>query len=246
MTFIENMDAVGCPSRQFGRYVTNLMQPRRWIAMKLRLRKLIIPVAAMLPFFPAVVGAQQPSTDPLKPYTACKVPGDLRIKEVTRRKAANQLREVTTDNGKQKVSVVDGYRIMFAYPDLTYYFANVKIEQSAPDSYARDKETLVNQLKHYTGTKEATGMIFTDQVLVNGFEHYGLDRDKIDIGGQVGTHILFFDPAHLVVTIYFLNQSKAVFLNNRRFENIKQYRELRDDFLTHYSECLKRVADAQP
>jgi hypothetical protein len=43
-----------------------------------------------------------------------------------------------------------------------------------------------------------------------------------------------------------LNQSKAVFLNNRRFENIERYRELRDDFLTHYSECLKRVADAQP
>ena len=214
--------------------------------MKLRLHKLIIPVAAMLPFFPAVVGAQQASTDPLKPYTACKVPGDLRIKEVTRRKAGNQLREVITDKGKQKVSVVDGYRIMFAYPDLTYYFANVKIEQSAPDMYARDKETLVNQLKHYTSTKEATAMIFTDRMLVNGFEHYGLDRDKIDIGGQVGTHILFFDPAHLVVTIYFLNQSKAVFLNNRRFESIKQYQELRDDFLTHYSECLKRVADAQP
>jgi hypothetical protein len=122
----------------------------------------------------------------------------------------------------------------------------VKIEQSAPDSYARDKETLVNQLKHYTSTKEATGMIFADKMLVNGFEHFGLDRDKIDIGGQMGTHILFFDPAHLVVTIYFLNQSKAVFLNNRRFENINQYRELRDDFLTHYSECLKRVADAQP
>jgi hypothetical protein len=215
-------------------------------AMKLRLHKLIIPVAAMLPFFPAAADAQQPSTDPLKPYTACKVPGDLGIKEVTRRKAGNQFREVITDNGKQKVSVVDGYRVMFAYPDLTYYFANVKIEQSAADSYARDKETLVNQLKHYTSTKEATAMIFTDQMLVNGFEHFGLDRDKIDIGDQVGTHILFFDRAHLVVTIYFLNQSKAVFLNDRRFENIKQYRELRDEFLTHYSECLKRVADAQP
>jgi hypothetical protein len=214
--------------------------------MKLRLPKLIISVAATLPLFTAVVGAQQASSDPLKPYTACKVPGDLRIKEVTRRKDANQHREVFTDKGKQKVSVVDGYRVMFAYPDLTYYFANVKIEQSAADSYARDKETLVNQLKHYTRTKEATAMIFTERMVVNGFEHYGLDRDKIDIGGQVGTHLLFFDPAHLVVTIYFLNQSKAVFLNNRRFENIKQYQELRDDFLTHYSECLKRVADAQP
>jgi hypothetical protein len=54
--------------------------------MKLRLHKLLIPVATMLAFLPAVVAAQQAGNDPLKPYTACKVvPGDLRIKEVTRR-----------------------------------------------------------------------------------------------------------------------------------------------------------------
>ena len=98
--------------------------------------------------------AQSTSTDPLKSYTTCKVPGDLKIKEVTRRTATDKYREVTTDKGKQKVSVVDGYRVMFAYPDLTYYFANVKIEQSAPDSYALDKEVLVNQLKHYSSIKQ--------------------------------------------------------------------------------------------
>jgi hypothetical protein len=189
--------------------------------------------------------AQTGNTDALKPYTTCKVPGELKIKEVTRRTATANYREVTTDNGKQKVSVVDGYRVMVAYPDLPYYFANVKIEQSAPDSYAADKEILVNQLKHYSSIKEAHPMIFEDKTMLNGFEHYGMDRDKIDVGDQVGIHVLFYDPAHLVVTVYFLNQSKAVFANNRRFENIKQYQELSDDFLSHYSECLKLVADAQ-
>ncbi len=72
-----------------------------------------------------------------------------------------------------------------------------------------------------------------------------MDREKIDVGDQVGIQVLFYDPARLVVTVYFLNQSKAVFLNNRRFETIKQYRELRDDFLNSYSACLKRVADSQ-
>ena len=191
------------------------------------------------------VRAQSTSTDPLKSYTTCKVPGNLKIKEVTRRTVSANYREVTTDNGKQKVSVIDGYRVMFAYPDLTYYFANVKIEQSAPDSYAADKEVLVNQLKHYSSLKEAHPMIFEDKTMLNGFEHYGMDRDKIDVGDQVGIHVLFYDPAYLVVTIYFLNQSKAVFLNNRRYEDIKQFRELRDDFLNSYSECLKRVADAK-
>lgn len=210
------------------------------------LSKLIIAVAAMLPFFAVGAGAQQPGTDPLKPYTSCKVPGDLTIKEVDRRNDKTRSREVVTDSGKQKVSVIDGYRVMFAYPDLPYYFANVKIEQSDAGSYDQDKQILVNQLKHFTTTREATALTFSDKTLLNGFEHYGIDRDKIDIGGQVGIHVLFFDPAHIVVTVYFLNQSKAAFFNNRRFEDIKGYRELRDDFLTHYSECLKRVADAQP
>jgi hypothetical protein len=189
------------------------------------------------------VRAQTAGTDPLYPYTTCEVPGDLKIKEATRRTAGDKYREVITDNGKQKVSVLDGYRVIFAYSDLAYYFANVKIEQSAPGRYAQDKEILVNELKHYSNTKQATGMAFSDRTLINGFEHYGIDRDKIDIGGQVGIHVLFYDPVHLVVTVYFLNQSKAVPANNRRFETIKQYQELRDDFLSHYSECLKRVAE---
>jgi hypothetical protein len=194
----------------------------------------------------AVVIAQNGNADPLKPYTTCKVPGDLKIKEVTRRSQRNNSREVTTDKGEQKVSVLDGYRVMFAYPDLTYFFANVKIEQSAPDSYSHDKELVIQELKHYSTTKEATAMVFSDKTLLNGLDHYGLDRDKIDVGGQVAIHVLFYDPARLVVTIYFLNQSKAVFANNRRFETIKEFQELRDDFLSHYSKCLKGLADATP
>jgi len=189
--------------------------------------------------------AQTTSRDPLRAYTTCKVSGDLKIKEVTRRNNSNSFREVVTDNGKQKVSVVDGYRVMFAYPDVPYYFANVKIEQSAPDSYSKDKETLISELKHYTTTKDTTAIIFSDKTLLNGFEHYAIDRDKIDIGGQVGTHVLFYDSAQLVVTIYFLNQSKAAFLNNRRFETIKEYEQLRDGFLEPYSACLRRIGDSQ-
>jgi hypothetical protein len=208
-------------------------------------RRLILIITLSLTF-PLIALAQSGTkAEPLKPYTTCKIPGDLHIKEVTRRTAKDNYRQVTVGNSKQKVSVVDGYRVMFAYPDLPYYFANVKIEQSTPDSYAQDKEILVNDLKYLSSTKEATAMIFADKTLLNGFKHYGIDRDKIDIGGVVGSHVLFYDPAHLVVTVYFLNQSKAVFFNKRRFETIGEYRELRDDFLTRYSECLKGIADSQ-
>ena len=210
---------------------------RKLICSRLAIFAVALVISSVL-----IVCAQSTSTDPFKSYTTCKVPGDLKIREVTRRNATNNYREITADKGKQKVSVVAGYRVMFAYPDLPYYFANVKIEQSAPDSYAADKEILVNQLKYYSTIKEAHPMIFEDKKMLNDFEHYGIDRDKIDVGAQVGVHVLFYDPANLVVTIYFLNQSKAAFFNNRRYEDIKGYREVRDDFLNSYSECLKRVA----
>jgi hypothetical protein len=209
-------------------------------------RLVIVTIGVSAPFPLIVLGQSGTNIDPLKPYTTCKVPGDLKIKEVTRRTPGNMYRKVTTTNGEEKVSVIDGYRVMFAYPDLTYYFANVKIEQSAPDSYSQDKEILTNQLKYDSSKKEATRMIFADKTLLNGFEHYGVERDRIDVGGQVGWHVLFYDLAHLVITIYFLNQSRAVFFNKRRFESIGEYREVRDDFLNRYSECLKRTADTQP
>jgi hypothetical protein len=209
-------------------------------------RVAILAFALTLPFPLSALGQSGSNADPLKPYTKCKGPGDLEIREVTRRASgASNHREVTTASGNEKVSVTDGYRVMFAYPDLLYYFANVKIEQSAPDRYPKDKEILIKQLRYYSSTKQATAMIFADKALLNGFEHYGMDRDKIDVGGQVGTHVLFYDPAYLVITIYFLNQSKAIPLNKRRFETIGEYREWRDSFLNSYSECLKLIASAQ-
>ena len=158
-------------------------------------------------------------------------------------------REVTTAKGTERVSVIDGYRVMFAYSDLLYYFANVKIEQSDPARYLEDKEKAINELKYFSSVQQATGMIFTDKVMLNGFEHYGIDRDKIDVGGQVGIHVLFYDRDQLIITIYILNQDdRNIFrqFGKRRFRNIDEYRTLKDDFLNRYSECLKGIAAAQP
>src|SRR3989442_592437 len=83
-----------------------------------------------------------------------------------------------------------GYRVMFAYKDVFYYYANVKIEQSAAESYALDKELIINNLKHVAATDQVTKSLYADKALLNGFEHYGIDRDKIDVGGTIGIHVL--------------------------------------------------------
>ena len=215
--------------------------------------KLIITLLIVIPAWHVIVSGQSKSNlDPLKPYTTCKLPGDLKIKEVRRRpKSAEKYRQVDTAKGSERVSVVDGYRVMFAYKDLFYFFANVKIEQSDPASYAQDKEMVISSLKNVASTKQATGIVYSDKTMLNGFEHYGTDRDKIDVGGTLGIHVLFYDANHLIVTIYLLNQDDAntgsLFWRNgkRRFTNIAEYQTLKDDFLNHYSECLKGVAEAQ-
>jgi hypothetical protein len=139
---------------------------------------------------------------------------------------------------------------MFAYKDVPYYFANVKVELSDSQSYADDKLKVVADLKQAAATERSSKVLYADKTILNGFEHYGVDRDSIDIGGDVGIHVLFYDPSHLIVTIYLLNQDdknrlRSV-LGKRRFHNIEEYRALRDDFLERYSACLKGIADTQP
>jgi hypothetical protein len=165
------------------------------------------------------------------------------VKEVTRRpKSADPHREVTTDKGSERVSVIDGYRVMFGFKDVRYFFANVKIEQSNAGDYAQDKERVINQLKHASKPKSTTQWpktLFTDKEVLNGFEHYGIDLSEIDVGGSLGMHLLLDDAKQLIITVYILNQEKK----KRRFNNIEEYSALKTDFLNRYSECLRGVAN---
>ena len=193
---------------------------------------------------PAMLLASQSKDDPnpLKPFTTCELGGDLKVKEVTRRpKSVAPHREVTTDEGSERVSVIDGYRVMFGFKDVRYFFANVKIEQSNAGDYAQDKERVINQLKHLLNPKSTTQwpkMLFTDKEILNGFEHYGIDLSEIDVGGSLGMHLLLDDAKQLIITVYILNQEKK----KRRFNNIEEYSALKTDFLNRYSECLRGVA----
>jgi hypothetical protein len=229
----------------------------RALIIRIGNRRLRLPVntvilLALLTNASAQSAAQsKDKSDPLKPFTTCKLKGGPSVKRVDRRpKSAEKYREIATDKGQERVSVLDGYRVMFGYNDLLYFFANVKIERSDSQSYAADKEVIIRSLRNLASTKQATKFIYVDKTGLNGFEHYGTDRDVIDVGGVMGTHVLFFDPHHLVITIYVLNQNKdtggLLFRNNRRFNDINEYRVLRDEFLSHYTECLKRVAETTP
>lgn len=124
-----------------------------------------------------------------------------------------------------------GVRVMFAYPDTDFY-ANVKAELLPAENYGQLKQFLLGNF-HYLehGTVVNTSL----HSPLNGFEAHGLDRDKLE-GGVLGVYLLFDDSAHVVTTIYLLNQEPK----SRKFQTLEEYRELRDRFLVTYSTCIRK------
>ena len=93
--------------------------------------KLAIVVLLPTSFPHCLMGQDTSTADPLNAYTRCTFNDPLRVKDITRRpQFVEPYRDVTTDKGKERVSVLDGYRVMVGYKDSPNYYANIKIEQS--------------------------------------------------------------------------------------------------------------------
>jgi hypothetical protein len=184
-------------------------------------------------------GQSADKSDRLKPYTSCKFDSDLYVKEVTQRdNSGENYRTVKTPAGEKRVSVIGGYRVMFAYKKARYYFANVKVEQSNAQDFAKDKDAVVEEIKYLPAYENVSAkMVYRGKLTFNGYEVYGADKDVIDEGGVIGIYAIFADADNVIITAYFLNQGRE----NRRFNNIEEFRVLRDDFLTRYSGCIKNA-----
>ena len=64
---------------------------------------MIILMMAIAAWPVSASGQSKSNADPLKAYTTCKLPDDLKVKEVTRRpKSAKKYREVTTAKGTER------------------------------------------------------------------------------------------------------------------------------------------------
>ena len=61
-----------------------------------------------------------------------------------------------TAAGPQRVSLLDGYRVMLAHRGGEF-FANIKIEQSQPSQYSNDKRAIISHMNYLSqsSSKEA-------------------------------------------------------------------------------------------
>lgn len=156
---------------------------------------------------------------------------------------------------KERVTVIAGYRAMYAYPG-THYFSNTKIEQSAAGQFEADRRIMEEAIHHeYQRKKERveTYLAANSQVKErieakrlkgkdyiefeegqrNGIRYVSYVENVIGLTGGTISQIHFFVPAsRITVTAYLLKQEQP------KFANIEEFRKLREQFLDGYTEFL--------
>ena len=174
--------------------------------------------------------ASAQATDALAPYASCRFADGLQIVETDPLPPGVTSREVDTDSGPREINLEAGLRVMFAYPE-TDFFANVKAELLPAAHYPELKQSLLDNFQHLAHDNTVNTALHSP---MNGLDVHGLDREKLE-GGVLGVYLLFDDTAHVVTTIYLLNQEPQ----SRKFQTIDEYRDLRDRFLASYTGCIR-------
>lgn len=178
-----------------------------------------------------------PESGPLAAYTTCQFSDGLQVVQVDPLAPGITSREVDTDAGPRQIDMEAGLRVMFAYPDTDFY-ANVKAELLPAANYPQLKQWLLDNFQHLAqGNTVNTGL----HSPMDGFEVHGLDREKLE-GGVLGVYLLFDDAAHVVTTIYLLNQEPE----QRKFQTMDEYRALRDRFVATYASCIRKNQQGRP
>jgi len=166
----------------------------------------------------------------LEPYIRCDgFAGGVRAVTLDRRPAdAPRWRTVELPGKSERVSVVDGYRVMYSYP-RTLPFARLSAERSDPASYEADKRTFG---QYFAGIAQADDNATLGASSTAGFAIQSLTKKGLG-GTTLGITQLVSDADGVIVTIYFLNQVPEL----RQFESYDEFVRLRDEFVRGYAEC---------
>jgi hypothetical protein len=170
-------------------------------------------------------------------YTSCKFSDGLTVVETSPLAPGIHERTVQTLKGSRQIGMVEGRRVMFAYPDKDFY-ANVKVEILPEKNYGETKQSLIDNFDYILASGDGNTRNYALKPTMSGLGVRGLDRDKVE-GGVLGVYLLLDDSLRMVTTIYFLNQEPK----DRSFQTIDEYRVQRDRFLTTYTTCVGRKRD---
>lgn len=196
---------------------------RRYIAMAL----LLVACRSS----PALAQTESSETT-FKPYTTCRLQDGLSVVETAPLAPGVTTRMVQTLKGNRAITMLDGRRVMFAYPGEDFY-ANVKVEVLPATNWDDLRTALADNFDFLLASGDDVRN-YRLKPQINGFAVQGQDRPKRE-GGVLGFYLLFENTTHTAITIYFLNQEPAV-----RFKTLEEYAVLRDRFLNEYTACIRK------
>jgi hypothetical protein len=180
---------------------------------------------------PATPAAEDHSA--LHDYESCTFDDGLQIVKIDAMPPGVQERTVDTASGPKTISMLDGRRILFAYGLGGDTFANVKPEILPSDTWAIEKQALLDQMNAMLASSHDqqpdTGLPHE----MHGLEVRGFNRTILH-GNTLGYYLLFDDARHIATTVYLLNQEPIT----RRFQTIEQFHQLGSRFLKTYSTCI--------
>jgi hypothetical protein len=171
--------------------------------------------------------------DPLDAYLACRYAAGLSVVSALRMQGEGlRYRDVPTADGKKKVSIIDGYRLMVSQGEPSF-FANLHIEKSDPRQYARDKDVVIKSLEYALDARPPGPKAVWDHVPYNGFDVYSVTDTTMGANGPNGIWVLFRDPTQTIVTIYFLGQKPE----HRHFGTIQEHDAIVDKMIEDLTTC---------
>jgi len=160
---------------------------------------------------------------------------------------------------KEQVSIVDGVTAMYAYPG-SGFFANTKVERSAPGRYERDKDILVEALEHVyaNGSRHAESYLKAhpevkeklDRIVAGrdymeferaqyrGVEYVALTQNALIANASaMPTQLHIFVPRDdVIVTAYLMKQKTTM------FRTVDEFRRSQRAFIEGYIDFLVGVA----
>lgn len=207
------------------------------------MRKFLFLLSVRVALVPTMGGAQAPGapadhnrSDNLNFYAYCHFSGGLSIVSADRIPGRGlRERTVETPEGQRKVSMLDGYRLLLGQPGRTY-FANIHVEESDAPQYLADEDAVIKSFGALASPSGAR--MVTAHRDYNGFDMYSSDNSSMKGNGPTGMYVLFRDSAHLIVTIYFLDQRPE----DRQFKTLEEYDGLRDGVLKDFTACANGPA----
>ncbi len=173
------------------------------------------------------------SNSKFQPYVHCDgfAEGVRGVTLDRRPQTAEPWRDVGFGYKSERVSVIDGYRVMYSYA-RTYPFAKLKAEQSDPSKYLEDKEIVTSYFADIAKADDKSDLVnFSGQ----GFSGQTLTKSELT-GRTLGITQILWDDDSIIVTIYFLNQAPE----NRKFKTYEEFISLRDSFIHGYIECVTK------